>query len=45
MLKTALRMADDAGAIGILADVRELDLPIYDDDKPLAAYPRSPSPG
>jgi FMN reductase len=41
MLKTALRMADDEGAIAILADVRELDLPLYDDDKPLEAYPES----
>jgi len=41
MLKTALRMADDAGAVAILADVRELDLPLYDDDKPLEAYPQS----
>ena len=41
MLKAALRMADDEGAIAILADVRELDLPLYDDDKPLDAYPES----
>lgn len=41
MLKTALRMADDEGALAILADVRELDLPLYDDDKPIEAYPES----
>jgi FMN reductase len=41
MLKTALRIADEAGAISILADVRELDLPLYDDDKPLDWYPES----
>ncbi len=41
MLKTALGMADDAGAVAILADVRELDLPLYDDDKPLDTYPES----
>ncbi len=41
MLKTALRMADDEGAIAILADVRELALPLYDDDKPLEWYPES----
>lgn len=39
VLKTALRLAEEAGATAVLADVRELDLPIYDDDKPLAEYP------
>jgi FMN reductase len=41
LLKTALRIADEAGAVAILADVRELDLPLYDDDKPIEAYPES----
>lgn len=41
MLKTALRMAEDAGAVAILADVRELALPLYDDDKPVEWYPES----
>jgi len=41
VLKTALRFAEEAGATAVLADVRALDLPIYDDDKPLEAYPAS----
>lgn len=41
LLKNALREAEDAGAEVILADVRALDLPIYDDDRPLADYPSS----
>lgn len=39
VLKTALRLAEEAGAVTVLADVREMDLPIFDDDKPLSAYP------
>ncbi len=39
VLKTALRLAEEAGATAVLADVRELDLPVYDDDRPLEAYP------
>jgi FMN reductase len=39
LLRGALGIAEEAGAIATLADVRELSLPIYDDDLPLAAYP------
>lgn len=39
LLKGALRVAAEAGAIVTLADVRELRLPIYDADLPLASYP------
>lgn len=41
LLRGALRAAEDAGAAVTLADVRELDLPIFDDDRPLADYPSS----
>lgn len=41
VLKTALGFAEEAGATAILADVRELDLPLYDDDKALDDYPAS----
>jgi FMN reductase len=38
-LETALRLAREAGAESVLADVRALDLPVFDDDRPLAGYP------
>ncbi len=41
LLRGALRTAEDADAIVTLADVRALDLPIFDDDRPLADYPPS----
>lgn len=41
LLKSALRMVEEAGAAVSLADVRALDLPIYDDERPLAEYPAS----
>jgi FMN reductase len=41
LLQSALRELNEAGAETTLADVRELDLPIYDDDLPLASYPPS----
>lgn len=41
LLQSALRELTEAGAETTLADVRELDLPIYDDDRPLASYPPS----
>lgn len=41
MLMSALRLAEEAGADVTLADVRALDLPIYDDDRPLEDYPTS----
>lgn len=39
LLQNALRVAEAAGASVTLADVRELRLPVYDDDLPLDAYP------
>jgi FMN reductase len=39
LLKATLALAEEAGARTVLADVRELDLPIYDDDRPLDDYP------
>jgi FMN reductase len=41
LLANALRLAEEAGAITTLADVRALSLPLYDDDLPLSAYPAS----
>jgi len=41
LLRSAPREAEAAGAATTLADVRELDLPIYSDDRPLDDYPRS----
>ena len=41
LLKAALGAAETAGAQAVLADVRELDLPIYDPDRPLGEYPAS----
>ncbi len=41
LLKSALREIEAAGAAVTLADVRALDLPIYDDDRPLEEYPPS----
>jgi FMN reductase len=38
-LETALALAREAGAESVLADVRALALPVFDDDLPLAAYP------
>lgn len=39
LLRTALDLVEEAGGHAVLADVRELDLPIFDDDLPLEAYP------
>jgi FMN reductase len=39
LLKATLGLAEEAGARTVLADVRELNLPMYDDDRPLAEYP------
>jgi FMN reductase len=39
LLQTALRVAEDAGASTTLANVRELALPIFDDDLPREASP------
>ena len=41
LLQSALHLAADAGAEVTLADVRALDLPIYDHDRPLQDYPSS----
>ena len=41
LLAEALRQAEAAGADVPLADVRALDLPIYDPDRPLESYPPS----
>jgi FMN reductase len=41
LLAGALRMAEEAGAVVTLADVRALDLPVYDPERPLDAYPPS----
>lgn len=38
-LTVALRLAEEAGARTVLADVRALALPVYDADRPLEAYP------
>ena len=40
-LMAALRLAAEIGAETTLADVRALDLPLFDEDRPLAAYPAS----
>lgn len=39
VLETALRLAEEAGAWPVPATVRDLGLPVFDDDLPLAAYP------
>lgn len=39
LLKATLGLAEEAGAQTVLADVRALDLPMYDDDRPLDDYP------
>ena len=39
--RAALGMAEEAGALVTLADVRGLNLPIYDHDRPLKGYPSS----
>jgi FMN reductase len=39
VLKAALSLAENAGAQTVLADVRALDLPLYDPDRPLDSYP------
>ncbi|MFT4039341.1 MAG: NAD(P)H-dependent oxidoreductase, partial [Thermomicrobiales bacterium] len=41
LLRHALRRLEAAGAGVALADVRQMALPIYDDDLPLEAYPDS----
>lgn len=41
LLQSALHELTQAGAETTLADVRALDLPIYDDDRPLESYPPS----
>jgi FMN reductase len=41
LLRGALRAVEEAGATATLADVRVLDLPIFDDDRPLEDYPPS----
>lgn len=41
ILETALKLAREAGAEAALADVRALDLPVFSEDRPLAAYPAS----
>jgi len=41
LLESALRDVAEAGAETTLADVRALDLPIYDNDRPLDDYPPS----
>jgi FMN reductase len=40
-LKAALRLAEEAGAETVLADVRELALPVYNADWQVADYPPS----
>jgi FMN reductase len=40
-LECALQLAAEAGATTTLADVRSLDLPLYDGDRPRADYPPS----
>jgi FMN reductase len=39
LLKATLSLAEETGARTVLADVRELDLPLYCDDRPLDDYP------
>jgi FMN reductase len=41
LLRSALRASEEAGAAVTLCDVRTLDLPIYDGDRPLEGYPPS----
>jgi FMN reductase len=41
LLRHALQVAESAGAGVALADVRQMALPIYDDDLPLDGYPSS----
>ena len=41
LLRCALRASEEAGAAVTLSDVRTLDLPIYDGDRPLESYPAS----
>ena len=41
LLRSALRALEEAGAAVTLRDVRTLDLPIYDSDRPLEGYPPS----
>jgi len=41
LLRGALRAVEEAGATATLADVRELNLPVFDDDRPLEEYPSS----
>jgi FMN reductase len=41
LLRSALRASEEAGATVTLSDVRTLDLPIYDGDRPLESYPPS----
>ena len=41
LLAAALQAAEEAGAAVTLAGVRALDLPVFDDDRPLDAYPPS----
>jgi FMN reductase len=41
LLRHALRVAETAGAGVALGDVRQMALPIYDDDVPLDGYPAS----
>lgn len=38
-LEIALRLAEEAGAEPVLADVRALDLPVFDPDRPRSEYP------
>src|SRR5687768_11426743 len=38
-LETALRLAEEAGAESVLADVRALGLPVFDPDRPRSEYP------
>ena len=38
-LQAALRLAEEAGARTVLADVRALDMPLYNADRPLQDYP------
>ena len=40
-LRAALDLATAAGAETVLAEVRELDLPLYDEERPLVDYPPS----
>jgi FMN reductase len=39
VLRAALQIMEEAGATTTLADVRALDLPVYDADRPLEDYP------